>query len=91
MTVESSKKEELLHRFARLEGQIRGVRKMIDAESDCEKIVVQLSAVHAALESATKILIAVFFEKCLLESEGKGEDRGEAIKQLTELLLKTRL
>jgi DNA-binding FrmR family transcriptional regulator len=86
-----NRKADLLNRLSRLEGQVKGVRKMIQEEKSCEEIVVQLSAIHAAMENATKIAITSFFEKCLEESEAKGEDRCAVFEQLAGLLLKARL
>jgi CsoR family transcriptional regulator, copper-sensing transcriptional repressor len=84
-------KEDIINRLARLEGQIRGVRKMIDEDKACEEIVTQLSAVHSALENVSKIAITAFFDKCLLECESRGEDRRQAMERLAGLLLKSRL
>ncbi len=84
-------KDVLLNRLSRLEGQVRGVRKMIEDEKDCEEIVTQLSAVHSALENATKIAITLFFDKCLQECESRGDDRRQAMERLAGLLIKARL
>ena len=84
-------KNRIINRLSRLEGQIRGVRKMIEDQKECEAIVAQLSAVHSALEGATKMIIVGYFEECLLEAENNGAERKEALDRLAALLLNTRL
>ena len=91
MDVPAEKKKEVLNRLSRLEGQIRAVRGMIEKGEDCEKIVMQLSAVHAALEGATKLVVAGYFRECLAESREKGENQEAAMERFVSLLLNTRM
>ncbi len=91
MKVPEEKKKEVLNRLSRMEGQVRAVRRMIQEGEDCEKIATQLSAVHSALEGATKLVVAGFFRECMLESLEKGEDQEEAINRFVSLLLNTRM
>lgn len=85
-------KKKIINRLARLEGQIRGIRTMIEKDNkECEEIVTQLSAVHAALENTTKLIVVGYLEECLQESEHKGEERKEALERIAALLLNTRL
>jgi DNA-binding FrmR family transcriptional regulator len=51
-------KKRLCDRLARIEGQLRGVRRMIDEESDCEAVVQQLAACRGALNKAFAELLA---------------------------------
>ena len=91
MSVSEEKRKEVMHRLSRLEGQIRGVRKMIEDGEECEKIVMQLSAAHSAMEGATKLIMVGFFRECLADSENKGEDRDTALDRFFSLLLNTRM
>ncbi len=83
-------KKKVLNRLSRLEGQIRGVRGMIKKEKDCEEIVAQLSAVHSALEGATKLVLVNFLQKCLEECQEGDQSEDDAFERLADLLLKTR-
>ena len=83
-------KRDVLNRLSRLEGQIRGVKKMIEEEVECEKIVGQLSACHSALEGATKLVVVHYFGECLEESRKRGEKEEEAFRRLLSLLLNTK-
>ena len=59
-TKERSEKEykDLLNRLSRIEGQVRGVRSMLENNAYCTDILVQVSAVNAALNSFNKVLLA---------------------------------
>ncbi len=91
MQVTENNKKKITNRFLRLEGQIRAVRRMIEEGDDCERIVSLLSAVHSALEGATKLVMAEFFRECLAESLEKGQDQEEAVDRFIALLLNTKL
>lgn len=84
-------KKVISNRLSRLEGQIGAVRRMIENGDECEKIVTQLSAVHAALEGATKLVVAGYFQECLQQCEEKGQTQEEAIGKIVSLLLNTRM
>ncbi len=84
-------RKKVMNRLSRLEGQIRAVRRMVEEGKECEDIVTQLSAVHSALEGATKLIVANFFMVCLAESEQKGENQQEAVERFLSLLLNTRM
>ena len=51
-TPQTSHQAEVIKRLARVEGQIRGIQKLIVAESDCEKILQQMTAARRALDKA---------------------------------------
>lgn len=62
--MEDSKKK-ILVRLNRIEGQIRGIRKMIENEEDCKAVLTQLSAVKSALDSTSAILLDNHAKECL--------------------------
>ena len=53
-------------RLRRVEGQIRGLQRMIDAGSDCEEIMTQLLAARSALDQVGLLIIGDYVERCLL-------------------------
>lgn len=59
-------RSELNNRLARIEGQIRGVRRLIDEEADCEKIAQQMAAARKALDKAFHEMLACMIEKDVL-------------------------
>ena len=67
--------EELQNRLSRIEGHIRGVKRMLGEHSSCEDLLVQLSAVRSALNQATARLLENHMETCVAECvrAGHGE------------------
>jgi DNA-binding FrmR family transcriptional regulator len=64
MVEETISKEVLLNRLERLEGQVRGVEKMIEDGRDCESIVTQLGAVRSAIEGVGALLLRNYMKIC---------------------------
>lgn len=62
-------KTEMLKRLARVEGQVRGVHKLIEADSDCEKILQQMTAARKALDRAFFEMMACLIETSVLSTE----------------------
>lgn len=87
-TKERSEKEykDLLNRLKRIEGQIRGIQGMLEKDAYCTDILVQVSAVNAALNSFNKALLANHLHTCVAENIRAGND--EVIDELVELLQK---
>jgi DNA-binding FrmR family transcriptional regulator len=63
------KKKVLLARLARVEGQLRGVQRLIEAESDCEKVAQQLSAARKALDKSFFTMVGCMIEQGHLPAE----------------------
>lgn len=75
----------LLARLSRIEGQLRGVRRMIDEDSECESVAQQLAASRKALDRAFYEMIACAIEVEILPEDG-GEETRERLEALTRLL-----
>ncbi|PKN65802.1 MAG: hypothetical protein CVU54_18560 [Deltaproteobacteria bacterium HGW-Deltaproteobacteria-12] len=58
--------DEIVKRLSRIEGHIRGIKKMLEEDQPCDQVLLQLSAVRAALNKATKILLEDHFDHCVL-------------------------
>ena len=58
----------LLNRLSRIEGQVRGVRSMLENDAYCIDILTQVSAINAALNSFNKVLIANHIRTCVKEN-----------------------
>lgn len=63
-------KAEMLKRLARVEGQVRGVQKLIDQDEDCEKILQQMTAARKALDKAFHEMLACVIEANVCVEEG---------------------
>ena len=66
-TKERSEKEKrsMINRLSRIEGQVRGIRKMVENDAYCPDILIQVSAVNAALNSFNKVLLAEHIRTCV--------------------------
>lgn len=65
--------KELDARLASIEGHIRGIRQMVKDEKDCSDILLQLSAVEAAIKKASKNLLKNHIEHCVKDSIEQGD------------------
>lgn len=66
-------KDELLRRFARVSGQVRGIAQMVEEERYCPEVLVQLAAAIAALEKIGFILLRDHVQNCVAEGVAAGE------------------
>ena len=64
--------KDLIHRLNRVEGQIRGIKKMVENDAYCPEILIQVSAANAALNSFTKVLLASHIRSCVAEDIREG-------------------
>ena len=78
----------LVHRLNRIEGQIRGIRGMVENEAYCPDILIQVSAVNAALNSFNKVLLANHIRSCVADDirDGKDETIDELVTTLQKLM-----
>ena len=85
---ERSEKEykDLVNRLNRIEGQIRGIKRMVESDTYCTDILIQVSAVNAALNSFNKVLLTNHLHTCVAENIRAGND--EVIDELATLLQK---
>lgn len=81
---------EMKNRLKRIEGQVRGVLKMMDEEKDCKDVINQLSAARSAIDRALAFIVAHNLEKCVREQSEKGEDSSEVVQEAVNLLVKSR-
>ena len=79
-------KRALMNRLSRIEGQIRGMRGMLERDAYCTDILVQASAAAAALNAFSKELLASHIRSCVAEDIRAGRD--EVIDELVSTLQK---
>lgn len=89
-TKHRNEKEErdLLNRLNRIEGQIRGIRGMVEKEAYCPDILTQVAAASAALNSFSKVLLASHIKTCVAQDirDGKDETIDELLTTLQKLM-----
>lgn len=83
----SSTRNDIGNRLARIEGQIRGIRRLIDEESDCEKVAQQMAAARKALDKAFHEMLACMIEHDVLQQDSNTKAT-EQMAQIRALLSK---
>ncbi len=78
--------KDLVHRLNRIEGQIRGIRGMVDKDAYCIDILTQVAATRCALNSFTKVLLSNHIKTCVTNDIRSGHD--ETVDELVEALQK---
>ena len=81
-------RKDLLNRLSRIEGQVRGIKRMVEEDAYCTDILIQVSAVNAALNSFNKVLLANHIRTCVAEDirAGKEETIDELVATLQKLM-----
>jgi DNA-binding FrmR family transcriptional regulator len=76
-----------LGRLRRIEGQVQGLQRMIEADAYCVDILLQISAVQGALEQVQKLLLGTHIESCVSDAirSGSKADRQKKIDELLEV------
>ena len=75
-----------MNRLSRIEGQIRGIKGMVERNVYCTDILIQVAAVNAALNSFNKALLAEHIRNCVVRDIREGKD--ETIEELVVILQK---
>lgn len=89
-TKERSEKEykDLINRLSRIEGQVRGIRKMLENNAYCTDIMMQVAAANAALNSFNKVLLGNHMKTCVTRDirEGNEDTMDELIHVIQKLM-----
>jgi CsoR family transcriptional regulator, copper-sensing transcriptional repressor len=83
--IDTETKGKAVGRLRRIEGQVQGLQRMIEADAYCVDILLQVSAVQGALEQVQKLLLGRHIESCVAEALRSGS-RGERQKKIDELI-----
>ena len=78
-------KAQIKRRLARIEGQLRGVQKMVDDERDCREVLQQLIAIRSGIQSASLNFLQEVAAECMLDLEA-GDDPASRRETMTELI-----
>lgn len=82
--------DDMKRRLNRVEGQVRGVLRMMEEQKNCKDVVSQLSAVRSAIDKTMALVVAVNLEQCIREEQEQGGDTGKVVQEAVELLIKSR-
>ena len=87
MAVDEQVQKSALRRLSIIEGQLKGVRRMIEEGDGCVEILTQISAIHEALRGVGKLVVRHHLETCVTEGL-QGEDRDHHYEELMDLIYK---
>lgn len=82
--------DQIKNRVKRMEGQLRGVLKMMDDNKECKDVITQLSAVRTAVDRTMGTIVSANLVECVVEAEKGGEQTDDLIKEAVNLLVKSR-
>jgi Uncharacterized protein conserved in bacteria len=83
---EESERRDLMNRLKRIEGQVRGLQRMLEEDAYCPDILTQASAVNSAINSFCRVLLTNHLRTCVAEDIRAGHD--ETVEELAETLQK---
>jgi len=77
------KREDVIKRLARIEGHVRGVKRMVEEDKGCPEVLLQLAAVRAALNKVSQMIFEDHVETCISKAikEGAGESAVAELKE----------
>ena len=82
--------EKVKNRLSRMEGQLRGIQRMMEEGKDCQDVITQLSAVRSGIERAIGLIVSQNLVECVRAAEGNEEQVNESIAEAVKLLVKSR-
>lgn len=83
-------KDDVQKRLRRIEGQVRGIQRMLDEDRDCAEILQQLNAVNAAARNTTRLFMRAHARDCLLRENVAGREAEAVVDELLDLMDRVR-
>lgn len=77
--------ENINNRLKRIEGQVRGIMKMVDEDKNCENILIQIAAIKSALHKTGQIILEGHLQHCVIDGIKQG-DETETMKRLASAI-----
>jgi DNA-binding FrmR family transcriptional regulator len=83
--------DQIKNRIKRIEGQVRGILRMMDENKDCKEVITQLSAARTAIDRTIGVVVSSNLVDCVQKANESGENRVEnLVKDAVNLLVKSR-
>lgn len=80
-------RKKVIDRLSRIEGHVRGVKKMVEEERDCPDLLHQLAAVKAAINKTSELILEDHIQSCLIDAVNEGSTE-EYVKDLMDAVSK---
>ncbi|KPN95869.1 metal-sensitive transcriptional regulator [Lysinibacillus sp. ZYM-1] len=78
------------NRVKRIEGQLRGILRMMEEDQNCKDVITQLSAVRSAVDRTIGVIVSENLLDCVSSAEGDTEKVNSAIQEAMDLVVKSR-
>ncbi|MBU5347575.1 cytoplasmic protein [Paenibacillus sp. LC231] len=82
--------DQMKNRIKRIEGQLRGILKMMEENKDCREVITQLSASRTAIDRTIGVVVSSNLVDCVRKAEENGEDTEKLVQDAVNLLVKSR-
>lgn len=82
--------DKLKNRIKRLEGQLRGIMKMMEEGKNCKSVITQLSAVRSGVDRSIGLIVSQNLIDCIREAEGDEKAVNNSVKEAVNLFVKSR-
>jgi len=83
--------QKMKNRVSRIEGQLRGILRMMEEGQDCRDVITQLSAARSAIDRTIGVVVSSNLISCVREAEENGDNQTEEmVKEAVNLLVKSR-
>lgn len=79
-----------INRLKRIEGQLRGVLRMMEDGKDCKDVITQLSAIRSGVDRTIGVIVTENLVECLRENDGNDEKMNEVVEEAISLVVKSR-
>ena len=83
--------DKMKNRLKRIEGQIKGILKMMDEGKDCKEVITQLSASRSAIDRTIGVIVSSNLIECIQQMEGSdSRTQEDIVKEAVDLLVRSR-
>lgn len=82
--------DQMKNRIKRIEGQLRGILKMMEENKDCREVITQLSASRTAIDRTIGVVVSSNLVDSVRKAEENGEDTEKLVQDAVNLLVKSR-
>ena len=79
-----------LNRLKRIEGQLRGVLRMMEEGKDCKEVITQLSAIRSGVDRTAGVIVTGNLVECIRDTEGDDDKMNEVVQEAINLVVKSR-
>ncbi|MBM7699714.1 metal-sensitive transcriptional regulator [Kurthia huakuii] len=79
-----------LNRLKRIEGQLRGVLRMMEEGKDCKEVITQLSAIRSGVDRTIGVIVTGNLVECIRDTEGDDDKMNEVVQEAINLVVKSR-